>query len=196
MTMVTPDVEAQLRQGFKYLNRLMVFMWRLGLGKLVNMSPTVGGRIMVLTHTGRKSGLKRRTPVNYAEVDGELYCTAGFGAGSDWYRNILAHPEVEIWLPDGWYSATAEDISDAQNRLFLLRQVLIASAFAARAVGLNPVTMTGDELDASTSTYKLIHIRRGAALTGDDGPGDLSWMLPLAGILLLPLLLPRRRKHH
>jgi len=33
----------------------------------------------VITHTGRKTGRKRRTPVNYAVVRDDVYCTAGFG---------------------------------------------------------------------------------------------------------------------
>ena len=84
--------------GFKQLNRFMVAAWRLGLGGMINGCPKVMGRIMVLTTVGRKSGLFRRTPVNYAILDDEVYCTAGFGATTDWYRNVQADPQVEIWL--------------------------------------------------------------------------------------------------
>jgi hypothetical protein len=52
--------------------------------------------------------------VNYAIVDGEVYCTAGFGAVSDWYRNIRTNPEVEVWLPDGWWAGVAEEVTDAK----------------------------------------------------------------------------------
>ena len=31
---VDPRVEEQLRQGFKYFNRFMLLMWRLGLGSI------------------------------------------------------------------------------------------------------------------------------------------------------------------
>ena len=114
--------EEALRQAFKVLNRrLMVPLWRLGLGQWLNAWPTMSGRIMVLVHTGRKSGRRRFTPVNYAQVDGEVYCTAGFGAGSDWYKNIIANPAVEVWLPDGWWAGVAEDITGAPAALPLLR---------------------------------------------------------------------------
>jgi len=187
-------MEEQLRQGFKYFNRFMVFMWRLGLGSWVNMWPQGSGQIMVITHTGRKTGLRRRTPVNYALVDGELYCTAGFGPRTDWYRNILANPQVEVWLPDGWWAGVAEDITGDERALSLLRAVLIASGFAAPAAGLHPKTMTDDELAAATAHYRLIHIRRTEARTGPGGPGDLAWVWPLATFLLLPLALRRRRR--
>jgi deazaflavin-dependent oxidoreductase (nitroreductase family) len=190
---MTPDprLEEQLRQGFKYFNRFMLLMWRLGMGPLLNMGPAMAGRYMVITHTGRKSGMKRRTPVNYAVVDGEVYCTAGFGSGSDWYRNLIADPQVEVWLPDGWYAGIAEEVTHPEARLPLLREVLIAGGFAAYAAGVDPKQMTDEELDAATKEYRLIHIRRVAARTGKDGPGDLVWVWPVLVTILLPLVLFR-----
>ena len=193
MTTVDCCTEERLRQGFKYFNRFMLLMWRLGLGRWINAWPEVGGRIMVITHIGRKTGKKRHTPVNYTIVDGEIYCTVGFGPISDWYRNIIAHPEVEVWLPDGWWAGVGEEITDPEKRLPILRQVLIDSGFAARAAGINPRTMPDEALNAATAPYRLIHIRRTHALTGADGPGDLAWIWPLATMILLPLALRRRK---
>jgi deazaflavin-dependent oxidoreductase (nitroreductase family) len=124
----------------------MVALFRLGLGRGVNGWPSVGGRILVLVHVGRKTGIRRRTPLNYATVDGDVYCTAGFGSSSDWYRNILAHPEVEIWLPDGWWAGSATDISGSDNRIDLLRKVLVASGFAAWLAGIRPKTDSDQKL--------------------------------------------------
>jgi deazaflavin-dependent oxidoreductase (nitroreductase family) len=149
---------------------------------------------MVITHTGRKTGLKRHTPVNYTIVDGEVYCTAAMGSISDWYRNIMANPEVEVWLPNGWWAGVAEEVTDAGIRMPLLRQVLVDSGFAARAAGIDPATLTNEELDTMTSDYCLIHIRRTEARTGPAGPGDLSWVWPLATMILLPLVLFRRKR--
>ncbi len=193
MTVTDPQLEQALRQGFKYLNKFMVTLWRLGLGKLLNLWPEKSGQILVITHTGRKTGLTRRTPVNYAIVEGEIYCTAGFGSISDWYRNIMANPEVEIWLPDGWWSGEAEDVTNCDNHIHIMRQVLIGSGFAAYAAGLDPIKMSDDELQQVTAPYRLIRIKRMAACTGLGGPGDLSWIWPLATFLLLPLALRRRR---
>ena len=105
--MANPPSLERLRVGFRIFNRFMVALWRLGLGGWVNAWPSVGGRVMVLVNTGRKSGLPRRTPLNYAVIDGEVHCIAGFGRVSDWHKNLLAHPEVELWLPDGWWSGRA-----------------------------------------------------------------------------------------
>jgi deazaflavin-dependent oxidoreductase (nitroreductase family) len=185
-------LEEKLRQGFKILNRFMLLMWRIGLGPWMSGWPSVGGRIMVLVHTGRKTGKRRYTPVNYAIVDGELYCTAGFGQISDWYRNLRADPRVEVWLPEGWWAGIAEEVTDPQARLYPMRQVLIGSGVVAPLMGVHPQRMSNAELAEVTADYRLIHIRRTEARTGPGGPGELSWIWPLATLLLLPLLLRRR----
>lgn len=195
MTTTSSRSEKALRQGFKQFNRFMVLLWRLGLGRMVNMSPDYGGRIMVLTHTGRKSGRTYRTPVNYAEKDDAIYCTAGFGRVSDWYRNALATPQIELWLPDGRWSAVAEDVSDHPDRLALLREVLIASGFAAGAAGLDPRTMPDSELAEATDAYRLLRLERRATLTGPGGPGDLVWVWPVVGLAaLLAAVVGKRRR--
>jgi len=190
-----PVTENTMRQAFKRFNPFMVGLFRLGLGWAVNFWPKVGGRIMVITHTGRKSGLRRRTPVNYAPIDGDLYCTAGFGAASDWYRNILANPEVEVWLPWEWRRGRAEDVSQDPRRIPLLRQVIIASGVVGPMVGVNPHKMNDAEFDRVTSKYRLVRIRLKERLSGPGGPGDLAWAwIPVALVAALLLFGSRRRR--
>jgi deazaflavin-dependent oxidoreductase (nitroreductase family) len=145
-----------LRKIFHAFNPIMILMWRLGMGRMINISPSVIGRIMVIKHRGRKSGKEYLTPVNYAIVDGEMYCTAGFGSISDWYRNMLVNPNVQLWLPDGKCNARAEDISDAPNRMFLLRQVLVASGFAGPTFGVDQNKFNDEQLHAMTKEYRLV----------------------------------------
>ena len=182
--------EVILRQSFKQFNKFMILLWRLGLGKWVNFWPEGLGQIMVITHTGRKSGLRRKTPVNYACINNDIYCTAGFGAGSDWYKNILSNSAVEIWLPDGWWNGTARDISDSPQRLSILREVLIKSGFAASAFGgVKPKIVSDLELLQLTETYRLVQIKKEEKLNGPGGPGDLAYFWPAAGLILLTGLL-------
>jgi deazaflavin-dependent oxidoreductase (nitroreductase family) len=194
MGVVDQNTEQKLREGFKYFNRFMLSLWRLGLGPWVNAWPEVGGRTMVITHTERRTGIRCRTSVNYAIVDGEIYCTAAFGGVADWCHDIKANPEVEVWLPDGWWAGVADEVTDANLRISLLRQVLIASGFVAHAAGIDANTMTNDELDAATRSYHLIHIRRTRACTGPGGPGDLAWVWPLTTFVLLCMLIGRMRR--
>jgi len=178
-----------MRQSFRYLNKFMLLQWRLGVGPLMSVSPNTSGQFMVIVHTGRKTGKRRCTPVNFAEVDGEIYCTAGFGSVSHWYQNIMADPNVEIWVRDGRWAARAEDISDHPDRLPLLRAVLKGSGFVASMVGVDPYRLSDDELAALTPNYRLLHMRRVEPRTGPGGPGDLVWVWPMLVTLLLPLAL-------
>lgn len=190
---LNPQLESKLRQSFKYFNLFMVLLWRLGLGGWLNVWPHGLGRYLVITHIGRKSGRRRRTPVNYAEVDGDLYCTAGFGHISDWYQNIKINPSIEVWLPDGWWTALAEEVFEPALRRRMLRQVIINSGFAGPLFGVNALTMTDEQFDAVTRDYRLLRLRRVAQRTGPGGPGDLAGVWPLAVLVLLPLALRRRR---
>ena len=190
MSTLTPQAEVKLRHYFRYLNRFMLLMWRLGLARFINVWPTVGGRIMVIQHLGRKTGKVRRTPVNYAEIEGEIYCTAGFGSVSHWYRNILDHPSVEIWLPNGRFQALAQDITGEPNTLPILRQVLISSGFAAPAFGIHPQTLSDDELAAVTDNYRLLRFTRQQPAAGK---ADLLWVWPLLATVLLAVAWVRHR---
>ncbi len=192
-TKMTPGQLENLRQAFKMLNPIMVLMWRLGLGAILNMWPAVGGRYLILRHYGRKSGKAYLTPVNYAEIEGDLYITAGFGEHADWYQNILANPEVEVWLPDGWWSGVAHDASNVPNREAKLRQVIVASGFAGPLFGLDQGQLDDEQFAAATREYRLVRIRRTAARTGPGGPGDLNWVWQVATVGLLLRSLRRRK---
>jgi deazaflavin-dependent oxidoreductase (nitroreductase family) len=195
MATIDPITEERLRQGFKkYLNPFMLTMWRLGMGKWFKVCPEISGNVMVLTHIGRKTGIKRYQPLNFVIVDDDIYCVAAFGGISDWYRNIRANPNVEVWLPNGWWAGVAEDFNDTPARTQLLRQVLIGSGFAAYVAGLNPRKMTDEEIDVESKKYRLLRIQRSAPHTGPGGPGDLEWVWHLAAIILLGLVLFRRRR--
>ena len=179
MTTWSVQTEERLRQGFKSFNPFMLLLWRLGLGRWVNLWPKVGGRIMVLTHTGRKTGLRRRTPVNYAEIDGELYCTAGFGQS---FGSVSQPPApTRKWKSGCRKAGGLAWLGDHRSpgALPIMRQVLINSGFAARAAGVDPIRMSDAELQAATASYRLLHIRRTTACTGQldrvSWPGFGRW---------------------
>jgi deazaflavin-dependent oxidoreductase (nitroreductase family) len=192
--MMDHKTEEKLRAGFKQFNKFMLLMFRLGLGQFINCWPEVGGRIMVIATTGRKSGQRRLTPINYAVIDGDVYCTAGFGTGADWYKNIKADPKVEVMLPEGWWEGEAEELEIAPEHLNEMRQVLIGSGFVAPLMGVRPKEISDSELEKITAAYKLVRIRRAAARTGAGGPGDLAWFWPAATFVLAGMLLLRKRK--
>lgn len=189
MTTLTPQTEQQLRQVFKYFNKFVVILWRLGIGPMMGAYPEKTGQFLVIVHKGRKTGKTRYTPVNFARVEDELYVTAGFGSEADWYKNITANPNIEVWVDNERWGALAEDVSDHPDRLRLMREVLKGSGMVAPMMGVDPNTLSDVDLNAATEKYRLIHLRRCEPRTGDGGPGDLVWVWPYAASVLLVLAL-------
>jgi deazaflavin-dependent oxidoreductase (nitroreductase family) len=80
-------------------------LWRMGLGRLL------GGVMVVITHTGRKSGLPRRTMTEY-QRDGEtIYVPVAFGDRAQWYQNIAADPRVTLQTDRGARSMLAHRVT-------------------------------------------------------------------------------------
>ncbi len=176
-----PDVLAAMRRVFRRVNRGMLLLWRLGLGWAGGIWPRGFGRLMVIEHVGRRSGTCYRTPVNYTRADDGLYCVAAFGLDTDWYRNLVVCPTIAVWLPSGRWEARAEDATDDDRRLELIRRVLVDSGFAAPMFGLHPSRMTDVELAAVTSAYRLVRITPSRPAPSREGPGDLTWIWFLLG---------------
>lgn len=56
---------------------------------------------MILTTTGRKSGLPRRTAIEHHTYQGRKYIMNGYGLRSNWCRNLLADSRVTVQTADG-----------------------------------------------------------------------------------------------
>jgi deazaflavin-dependent oxidoreductase (nitroreductase family) len=167
---------------FKTFNVFMITMYRLGLGPL--LGNPLSGYIMVIRHVGRKSERVYRTPVNFAVIDGDVYCMAGFGRSSDWFRNLMAHPQTEVWLPGGWWTGHAEEVSDPDVRLPIIRQVSINGGFAAPFFGgYNPALISDEELSQASEGVPLVRIRPERPCAGPGGPGGLMWVWLVVFIL-------------
>jgi len=96
-----------VRLGF----RLPIWFYRLGLGGLL------GTRFLLLTHTGRRSGLPRRTVLEVIRYDREsetFVVAAGFGPGSDWYRNVRRDPRVTVQCGRRKWEMVATFLTPAQ----------------------------------------------------------------------------------
>lgn len=194
---VTETQVAKLRVAFRQLNRFMLLMWRLGMGRF--MAGPRSGYVMVLVTTGRKSGLRRPVPLNFAEDSGAVYCLAGFGKTTHWLINLLAEPECEVWLPDGRrLRGTGEIVTNESERIELVRRLLIRAGFATKLAepGLDPLAAPDSEIAALGGRYghryEAVRINLDGVATGPGGPGDLAWVLPLIGAGALAIALGRR----
>jgi deazaflavin-dependent oxidoreductase (nitroreductase family) len=67
-----------------------------------------GHRFLMIEHRGRRSGTRYRTVVEVAgRSSDEWFVAAGYGPGSDWYRNLVAGGLEAVWIGSRRHAATA-----------------------------------------------------------------------------------------
>ena len=176
----------------KTLNPVNVTLWKLGLGRLFNLWPAVFGRHMVVKHYDHKNGTPIYTPIHYLESDSMIYFAINQGVNSEWVQNIISNPQVEVWLPDGWYAGQADVIELPDDRLALLRNILSDKMISARMARIEP-EMDDQDFELAVEDYVLIRVNRQSPRTGVDGPGGLAWLWPFILMFLLGLR-PRKRR--
>ena len=98
--------------------QIPVFIWRWMKTLSRRMVRSYNGKnrmsrmVLLLTTTGRKSGLSRTTPLQYEEIDGVYYVASARGPVADWFRNLQADPKVRVRVGERQVDALAEAITD------------------------------------------------------------------------------------
>jgi deazaflavin-dependent oxidoreductase (nitroreductase family) len=151
------DKRSVLRAFFRLVNRFIVVpAFHRGLGRIISNSLT--GDIMVLGIAGRKTGKIRYTPVSYARIGPRVYCYQGKEMKGQWYLNLLANPEVEVFLPNGRFFGYSEEISDTAERLQAMRQILLGSGLNSSMYGFDPEAAPDDVVREKTKDIPVIRI--------------------------------------
>jgi deazaflavin-dependent oxidoreductase (nitroreductase family) len=91
--MTNSIVDRPPSKALRFGLRLPILLYRLKLGWML------GDRFLMLTHTGRKSGLPREVVIEVVKHDKEnniYYVVSGWGEKADWYRNIRKTPQVTV----------------------------------------------------------------------------------------------------
>lgn len=95
--------------GFsRVMYRLPVWLFHVHLGWLL------GNRFLLLTHTGRKSGLPRQNVLEvlqYEPASSTYQVLAAWAEKSDWVRNVMKTPEVVITVGHRRFDACAVRLS-------------------------------------------------------------------------------------
>lgn len=125
------------------------------------LAPFLGRLILLLTTTGRKSGLPRVTPLQYEEIDGDYYVGSARGTKADWFRNILANPCVQVRVKSHQINGTAEPVTDPGRiadflELRLMRHPQMVGAIL-RSEGL-PASPRRAELEAYAARLAMVII--------------------------------------
>src|SRR5512133_1569382 len=137
----------------------------------------IWGYMMVLKTIGRRSGKFRYSPVNYAILNGNIYCVAGWGHIADWYQNLISTPNIDVILPGGAFAGVAEEVTNSPEHIIAMRMVLKAGGFAGFLFGFNPYTVSDEYLRAETKDIPVICIRPKGIGVGAGDYGGWLWLL-------------------
>ena len=125
----------------------------------------VGRLILLLTTTGRKTGLPRATALQYEEKNDDIFLGSSRGLKADWVRNILADPQVEVQVKNRKFTGQAEVISDpvrvADFLEMRLRNHPRMVGMIMRSEGL-PERPSRTELEEYAKNIALVIIRLGS----------------------------------
>ncbi len=90
----------------KNIQKIHRLLYAIGLGSLI------GRIILLLETTGRRSGKKRVTPLQYEKIGDDYYVGAARGTKADWVRNIQSYPQVEVRVGAKQFHGMAEVVTD------------------------------------------------------------------------------------
>src|SRR5262245_36321547 len=77
----------------------------------------------IVTHVGRRSGRRYRTPVNVFRGDGRYVFALTYGRESDWVRNVLAAGTCEVETRRHTVTRTNPELVTAPTRRYVPRAV-------------------------------------------------------------------------
>lgn len=93
----------------KNIQKIHRLLYTIGLGRFI------GRIILLLTTTGRKSGKKRVTPLQYELIGSDYYLGSARGLQADWVRNIQSNPHVDIRVGGKYIQGIAEIVTDTSR---------------------------------------------------------------------------------
>ncbi len=112
-------------------NRQLIEEFRANRGK--TGGPMEGRPLLLLTTTGAKSGQLRTTPMMYIRDDDRLLViasNAGAPTHPDWYRNLVAHPEVTVETGNETFKASPIVTEGSERQRLWTRVVELYPFFA------------------------------------------------------------------
>lgn len=101
--------------------------------RLVAFDERQGVPIILVHHTGAKSGLARVSPMLYQPVDAGFAVFASSGGSPrhpDWYRNLVAHPQATVEVGRDKTPVVARRTVGTERERIWTRQVTLVPAFA------------------------------------------------------------------
>lgn len=162
----------------------------------LGLRPIVGRWFLLMTHIGRKSGQPRHTALEYRlGINDHLYTISGYGAKSQWYKNIMANPIVNIQWLGGIAAYEAYRVTDeAEFRMGI--QLYQSQLSQSLDVFLQREGIANDieSIIANRDRIYMIGFKHTDATPPDTLEADLKWVWYVVTGLLALLLLRRRKR--
>jgi deazaflavin-dependent oxidoreductase (nitroreductase family) len=163
---------------FKHANRwLAVPFHRAGLAAWLG-SPLTGCQLL-LTTTGRRTRQRRDAPLGYLVADGAAWVMAGYGPTTQWYRNLLADPAVEVLMPArAPFRARAEEVRDPAIRARIVPPLVRSMGIPGSSIGTNVLSAPDERIVELVAWVPLVRLTpEGPPLVpGPDDPGGNGWV--------------------
>jgi deazaflavin-dependent oxidoreductase (nitroreductase family) len=167
----------------KYVYKTPILLYRLGLGAYV------GRLFMIMTTTGRKSGLPRRTAIEFHERAGRKYVMVGW-TQSDWYQNLLANPVMTIQTASGVERVRARRLeTDEEYREAW--DVAAESRSIKAIMDMSGIHMTRESFVAQKHRFVLLTFDPTDESAPEPLEADLKWVVPLVLNIVGTLILQR-----
>lgn len=157
---------------FRRLLRLPIWLYRLGLGPLLE-----GVHLMVLTTVGRTSGLPRHTAIEYRLHGSKTYVISAWGERPHWYQNLLARPVVGVAQGGRRFAARATVIYDpgeATRVLYLFRKRAPAIYDALLARLSSEETVSARTVPTITDHFVIVRLDPAPDTDGPE-PVQADW---------------------
>jgi deazaflavin-dependent oxidoreductase (nitroreductase family) len=118
------------KSDFDEMNRAVIEEFRATGGKAGG--PFEGKPLVLVHHVGAKSGTTRIAPLVPLLDDGRIFIFASKGGADtnpDWYRNLVANPEITVELGSDRFAATARPLEGAERDEVYAKQVAVEPQF-------------------------------------------------------------------
>ncbi|MFQ3566395.1 MAG: nitroreductase family deazaflavin-dependent oxidoreductase [Aggregatilineales bacterium] len=183
--LITEQLAYPASPVMKYIYRTPILLYRLGLGFIV------GHLFMIMTTWGRKSGLPRRTAIEFHEFQGRKYVMVGWER-SDWYQNLQANPLLTIQTAKGIEHVRARRLT-SDDDLNAAWDAAEHSPFIQAAVKLTGANLTRESFLAQRDRFILLTFDPTDEPTPPPLEADLLWVNAFVASVLVGLWLARRR---
>ncbi|MEV4333513.1 nitroreductase family deazaflavin-dependent oxidoreductase [Streptomyces sp. NPDC049597] len=126
--------------------RLPVHLYRIGLG------PLLGPRLLLLLHTGRKTGATHTVVLEVVAHDPRSPAwtvASGFGPTAEWYRNLHATPKVTIQYGRRYHAVTADFLPEEEGG-----RIMVEYASAHPRLAKHLCAYMGFSVDGSPDAFR------------------------------------------